>query len=114
MSRISFTQLSTGTPAVDQVQGYIATALNPLFQLPFASGNRVQDVEISLAGTNVAHGLEQAPEGWIVLKTDSPQVIYQSSVINDFPDEQIILKAARVPAWEDNTGGIVTVDIFFF
>jgi len=55
MSRISFTQLSTGSPATDQVQGYIATALNPLFQLPFASGNRVQDVEISVAGTNVAH-----------------------------------------------------------
>ena len=114
MSRISFTQLSTGSAPVDQQMGYIATALNPLFQLPFASGNRVQDVEISLAGTNVAHGLDQAPEGWIILKTDSPQVIYQSSVVNDFPDEQIILKAARVPAWEDNTGGIVTVDIFFF
>ena len=47
MSRISFTQLSTGSAPVDQVQGYIATALNPLFQLPFASGNRVQAQEIS-------------------------------------------------------------------
>jgi hypothetical protein len=47
MSRTSFTQLSTGNEATDQVQGYIATALNPLFQLPFASGNRVQDLDIT-------------------------------------------------------------------
>ena len=53
MSRISFTQLSTGNAATDQVQGYIATALNPLFQLPFASGNRVQDVDITTADTIV-------------------------------------------------------------
>ena len=114
MSRTSFTQLSTGSAPVDQQMGYIATALNPLFQLPFASGNRVQDVEISLAGTNVDHGLEQAPEGWIILKQNAAQVIYESSAANDFPNEIIILKAARVPAWEDNTGGLVTVDIFFF
>ena len=51
MSRISFTQLSTGNAQVDQVQGYIATALNPLFQLPFASGNRVQDQDLSTSDT---------------------------------------------------------------
>jgi len=104
MSRISFTQLSTGTPAVDQVQGYIATALNPLFQLPFASGNRVQDIEITTADTIVDHGLEQAPEGWIVLKQDAAQVIYESATANDFPETTIIMKA----------GGTVTADLFFF
>ena len=104
MSRNSFTQLSTGTPAVDQVQGYIATALNPLFQLPFASGNRVQDVEITTADTIVDHGLEQTPEGWIVLKQDAAQVIYESATANDFPETTIIMKA----------GGTVTADLFFF
>ena len=104
MSRISFTQLSTGSPATDQQMGYIATALNPLFQLPFASGNRVQDVEISRAGTNVAHGLEQKPEGLIVLKHDAAQVIYESATTNDFPETTVILKA----------GGTVTADLFFF
>ena len=104
MSRISFTQLSTGTPAVDQVQGYIATALNPLFQLPFASGNRVQDQEITTADTIVDHGLEQAPEGWIILKQNAAQVIYESATVNDFPETTVILKA----------GGTVTADLFFF
>ena len=104
MSGISFTQLSTGNASTDQQMGYIATALNPLFQLPFASGNRVQDVEISLAGTNVAHGLEQKPEGWIILKQNAAQVIYESATVNDFPGTTVILKA----------GGTVTADLFFF
>ena len=104
MSRISFTQLSTGSPATDQVQGYIATALNPLFQLPFASGNRVQDQVITTADTVVDHGLEQAPEGWIILKQNAAQVIYESATVNDFPETTVILKA----------GGTVTADLFFF
>ena len=104
MSRISFTQLSTGSPATDQVQGYIATALHPLFQLPFASGNRVQDQEITTADTIVDHGLEQAPEGWIILKQNAAQVIYESATVNDFPETTVILKA----------GGTVTADLFFF
>ena len=104
MSRISFTQLSTGSAPVDQVQGYIATALNPLFQLPFASGNRVQDLEITTSDTIVDHGLEQAPEGWIILKQNAAQVIYESATANDFPGTTIILKA----------GGTVTADLFFF
>jgi|TARA_R110000796_G_scaffold53343_1_gene125247 hypothetical protein len=104
MSRISFTQLTTGNAATDQVQGYIATALNPLFQLPFASGNRVQDVDITTADTIVDHGLEQAPEGWIILKQNAAQVIYESATVNDFPATTVILKA----------GGTVTADLFFF
>ena len=104
MSRISFTQLATGNESVDQVQGYIATALNPLFQLPFASGNRVQDIEITTADTIVDHGLEQAPEGWIILKQNAAQVIYESATVNDFPETTVILKA----------GGTVTADLFFF
>ena len=104
MSRISFTQLTTGNAATDQVQGYIATALNPLFQLPFASGNRVQDVDITTADTIVDHGLEQAPEGWIILKQNAAQVIYESATVNDFPATTVILKA----------GGTVQADLFFF
>ena len=104
MSRISFTQLSTGSPATDQVQGYIATALNPLFQLPFASGNRVQDVEVTTSDTIVDHGLDQAPEGWIILKQNAAQAIYVSATVNDFPETTIIMKA----------GGTVTADLFFF
>jgi len=104
MSRISFTQLSTGNASTDQVQGYIATALNPLFQLPFASGNRVQDQEITTADTIVDHGLEQKPEGWIILKQNAAQVIYESATVNDFPETTVILKA----------GGTVTADLFFF
>ncbi len=104
MSRISFTQLSTGSAPVDQQMGYIATALNPLFQLPFASGNRVQDVDITTADTIVDHGLEQTPEGWIILKQNAAQVIYESTTVNDFPGTTVILKA----------GGTVTADLFFF
>ena len=104
MSRTSFTQLSTGNEATDQVQGYIATALHPLFQLPFASGNRVQDQEITTADTIVDHGLEQAPEGWIILKQNAAQVIYESTTVNNFPETTVILKA----------GGTVTCDLFFF
>ena len=104
MSRISFTQLATGNAATDQQMGYIATALNPLLQLPFASGNRVQDVEITTADTIVDHGLEQAPEGWIILKQDAAQVIYESATVNDFPATTVILKA----------GGTVQADLFFF
>ena len=104
MSRISFTQLSTGSPATDQVQGYIATALNPLFQLPFASGNRIQGQDLDTSDTIVDHGLEQKPEGWIVLKQDAAVVIYESATTNDFPETTIILQA----------GGTVNVDLFFF
>jgi len=104
MSRISFTQLATGNAATDQQMGYIATALNPLLQLPFASGNRVQDVDITTADTVVDHGLEQAPEGWIILKQNAAQVIYESATVNDFPETTVILKA----------GGTVTADLFFF
>lgn len=104
MSRISFTQLASGNAATDQQMGYIATALHPLFQLPFASGNRVQEVEITTADTVVNHGLEQATEGWIILKQNAAQVIYESSTVNDFPETTVILKA----------GGTVTADLFFF
>ena len=104
MSRISFTQLATGNAATDQQMGYIATALNPLLQLPFASGNRVQDVDITTSDTVVDHGLEQAPEGWIILKQNAAQVIYESATVNDFPATTVILKA----------GGTVQADLFFF
>ena len=104
MSRISFTQLASGNAATDQQMGYIATALNPLFQLPFASGNRVQDQEITTADTIVDHGLEQKPEGWIILKQNAAQVIYESATVNDFPETTVILKA----------GGTITADLFFF
>jgi hypothetical protein len=104
MSRVSFTSLATGNASVDQVQGYIATALNPLLQLPFASGNRVQDQDLSTSDTIVDHGLEQAPEGWLILKQDAAQVIYESATVNDFPGTTVILKA----------GGAVTADLFFF
>ena len=104
MSRIPFTQLSTGSAATDQVQGYIATALDPLLQLPFASGNKVEDVEITTSDTIVDHGLEVEPEGWIILKQNAAQVIYESATVNDFPETTVILKA----------GGTVTADLFFF
>ncbi len=104
MSRISFTQLTTGNPATDQQMGYIATALNPLLQLPFASGNRVKDVELSTSDVYVDHGLEQEPEGWIVLKKNAAHSIYKSATENDFPKTLIIMKA----------GGTITADIFFF
>ena len=104
MSRISFTQLASGNAATDQQMGYIATALHPLFQLPFASGNRVQEVEITTADTVVNHGLEQATEGWIILKQNAAQIIYESATVNDFPETTVILKA----------GGTVTADLFFF
>ena len=104
MSRISFTQLSSGNPQTDQQMGYIATALEPLLQLPFASGNRVQDVEITTSDTIVDHGLEQKAEGWIILKQNAAQVIYESATVNDFPETTVILKA----------GGTVTADLFFF
>ena len=95
---------ATGNAATDQVQGYIATALNPLFQLPFASGNRVKDLDFTTADTIVDHGLEQKPEGWLILKQDAAQVIYESATTNDFPETTIIMKA----------GGTVTADLFFF
>ena len=50
------------------------------------------------------HGLEQAPEGWIILKQNAAQVIYESATVNDFPGTTVILKA----------GGTVTADLFFF
>tara|TARA_R100000781_G_scaffold2220_1_gene3632 strand:+ start:484 stop:798 length:315 start_codon:yes stop_codon:yes gene_type:complete len=104
MSRITFTQLASGNEQTDQQMGYIATALNPLFQLPFASGNRVQDQELNTTDTIVDHGLEQKPEGWIVLKQDAAVVIYESVTTNDFPETTIILRA----------GGTVIADLFFF
>jgi hypothetical protein len=104
MSRGNFTQLYTGDAAADQVQGYIATALQPLLDLPFAAGNRVQDVELSTSDTFVNHGLNQKPEGFIITKSNAAQSVYESATENDFPDRIMILKA----------GGSVTVDIFFF
>ena len=73
MSRVNFTQLYTGDSSSDQVQGYIATALQPLLQLPFSSGTRVQDVEVTTSDTFVNHGLESTPEGFIVLKSMLPK-----------------------------------------
>jgi len=104
MSRNSFTQLTTGNAATDQQMGYIATALNPLLQLPFASGNRVKDVELTTADVYVNHGLEQEPEGWIILKKNAAHSIYKSATTNDYPNTMIIMKAA----------GTITADIFFF
>ena len=118
MSRISFTQLASGNAATDQQMGYIATALNPLFQLPFASGNRVQDQEITTSDTIVDHGLEQKPEGWIILKQNAAHVIYESPTVNDFPETTIILRAGgSTSSWMDSEIPhvvFITADIFFF
>ena len=104
MSRINFTQLYTGDAASDQVQGFIATALQPLFQLPFADGNRVKDVDLGTSDSFVNHGLDHTPEGFLVLKLNAAQVVYESATANDFPDRIMILKA----------GGTCIADIFFF
>jgi len=102
--RQNFTQLYTGDAPVDQVQSYIGTALQPLLSLPFSAGNRVQDVELGSADTYVSHGLETTPEGFIVLKSNAAQVVFESSTINSNPNRFMILQA----------GGTVTVDLFFF
>jgi len=102
--RQNFTQLYTGDAPVDQVQSYIGTALQPLLSLPFSAGNRVQDVELGSTDTHVAHGLETTPEGFIVLKSNAAQVVFESGTANDNPNRFMILQA----------GGTVTVDLFFF
>ena len=104
MSRINFTQLYTGDAASDQVQGYIGTTLQPLLNLPFADGNRVQDIILGTSDSFVNHGLDHKPEGFLVLKLNAAQAVYESATTNDFPSRIMILKA----------GGTVTADIFFF
>ena len=104
MSRIGFASLYTGDPSVDQVQGYIATSLQPLLSLPFASGNRVQDIDLTTSDTFVSHGLDSVPEGYIVLKQNADTSVYISPTANDFPGQVIILRS----------GASVTCDLFFF
>ena len=104
MSRLGFASLHTGDPSVDQVQGYIATALQPLLALPFAAGNRVQNIDLTTGDTIVSHGLDSAPEGYIVLKQNADTSVYISPTANDFPGQVIILRS----------GASVNCDLFFF
>jgi len=61
-------------------------------------------VELGSADTYVSHGLETTPEGFIVLKSNAAQVVFESSTVNSNPNRFMILQA----------GGTVTVDLFFF
>ena len=104
MPRVNFTLLHSGNATLDRVQDSIQTSLQPLLELPFASGSLIKDQVLGTSDTYVDHKLGITPEGWLIIKQNADTSIYESATVNHAPSKNIILKA----------GASVTVTIFFF
>ncbi len=91
---------------VQEVENSLIRVFNSLYNNPLLNGPTIIKAQVFTSGTDlvVFHKLGRAVTGFIVINSNAPAIVYQSSTINIAPTAQIILKS--------NTN--VTVDIFFF
>jgi hypothetical protein len=64
---------------IGDVRTIVETVSERLANLPILNGVLITDVSITVAGTPIAHGLDRAFRGWIVVDQDGTGVVYSGT-----------------------------------
>ncbi len=100
----SFEIPRTNDPKIDASLTRIQQLLQDAFKRPLADvENLVKDVTLSTGDVRVAHGLNQVPTGWIIVKANSGANIYTVTP-SDEPQKYINLRATAA----------ITASLIFF
>lgn len=96
-------KIQTQNQELNRIQDHTIREVNPLFQIPFISGNLLEGIVLGAAAVEVPHLLDRKIKGWIVLDKSANQDVWRDGASKD--DTKFInLKA----------GGTVTVNLWVF
>lgn len=98
----AFKRLKSSTPELDRVQDNIQQYTTQLDTNPLLGGVLIKDVALSTTEVKVEHKLGREPQGWLIVKKNAAQDIYESSSF--LPKRYLSLTAA----------GTVTASIWVF
>ncbi len=98
----NFNQIHTSSNDLNRVQDNIAVFANPITQLLLLDGVLIEDVDLTTSETKINHTLNRKPNGWIIVKKDAAQDVYESG--STVPDRFLSLTAS----------GNVTVSLWVF
>ena len=73
-----FTPLRTSDESLNRIQNQLRTFSLALADIPILNGRLISDVAIGTSATEVEHGLEREPAGWIVVDIDTAATIYST------------------------------------
>lgn len=98
----NFNQIHTNNADLNRVQDNIVLFTTPITNISILDGALVEDVSLSTSETKVNHTLQRKPIGWIIVKKDAAQDVYESGSTNQ--DRFLSLTAT----------GTVTVSLWVF
>ena len=98
----NFSQIHTSSNDLNRVQDNIAVFANPITRNLLLDGVLIEDIDLTTSETKVNHTLNRKPNGWIIVKKDAAQDVYESG--STVPDRFLSLTA----------GGNVTVSLWVF
>lgn len=98
----TFKQIHTGDGDLNRVQDNITQFSTPISKLLLLDGVLLEDVALTSSETQVPHKLNRAPNGWIIVKKNAAQDVYESGT--DVQNRFLSLTAS----------GTVTVSLWIF
>ena len=102
MAISGFKRLKTKDPELDRVQTNIGELSTQLEMVPLLDGHILKDIALSTSATMVEHKLGRKPLGWIIVRKNAAQDIYESG--SSLDTKYLTLTAA----------GTVTASIWVF
>jgi hypothetical protein len=100
-----FERLTTPDENLNRVQERVEDAILPIAGSPIIDGQLIQNQSLASGTTStIAHNLGRSPLGYIVVKRDAAQHVYDVQSTNSNPGTTLLLTA----------GGTVTVDLWVF
>jgi len=102
MPVFGFKSLSTKDKVLDRVQNNIEIFSDSVIKNPLLDGMLLEDIALTTTETQVNHKLGRVPNGWIIVKKNAAQDVYESGTT--LTDRFLSLTAA----------GTVTVSLWVF
>ena len=97
-----FKTIRTKNSELDRVQSNVQLFSNELTTNPLLDGVLLKDIDLTTTETLVNHTLGRLPQGWIIIKKDAAQDVYESGTTL----QQRFLSLTA--------GGAVTVSLWVF
>jgi hypothetical protein len=98
----NFSQIHTSSNDLNRVQDNISIFTTPISQILLLDGVLIKDVDLTTSETKVNHTLNRLPNGWLIVKKDAAQDVYESG--STVPERFLSLTAS----------GNVTVSLWVF
>jgi len=96
--------MQTESREINQLQQFIAQALNPILTNPQTQGTLTTKVQLLIGSNVVNHGLGKPLQGWSIVRKRSAAGIYDNQDSNPNPSLTLILVSDAV----------VSIDLYCF